>query len=101
MGGISFISSMRQAPKEAGAIREMIEAEFKGIQIQMMDLSPVFVARRPRVRGHPVYRTIGIKKTGTFRGMRLPGSVPVFFQVPGKRGGNWPLPPFILQRSQK
>ena len=33
------------APKEAGAIREMIEAEFKGIQIQMMDLSPVFVAQ--------------------------------------------------------
>ena len=32
-------------PKEAGAIREMIEAEFKGIQIQMMDLSPVFVAQ--------------------------------------------------------
>lgn len=31
------------APKEAGAIREMIEAEFKGIQ--MMDLSPVFVAQ--------------------------------------------------------
>lgn len=34
-----------EAPKEAGAIREMIEAEFKGIQIQMMDLSPVFVAQ--------------------------------------------------------
>lgn len=33
------------APKEAGAIREMIEAEFKGIEIQMMDLSPVFVAQ--------------------------------------------------------
>ena len=33
------------APKESGAIREMIEAEFKGIQIQMMDLSPVFVAQ--------------------------------------------------------
>ena len=33
------------APKEAGAIREMIEAEFKGIQIQMMDLSPGFVAQ--------------------------------------------------------
>ena len=33
------------APKEAGAIREMIEAEFKGIGIQMMDLSPVFVAQ--------------------------------------------------------
>lgn len=33
------------APKEAGAIREMIEAELKGIQIQMMDLSPVFVAQ--------------------------------------------------------
>lgn len=33
------------ALKEAGAIREMIEAEFKGIQIQMMDLSPVFVAQ--------------------------------------------------------
>ena len=33
------------APKEAGALREMIEAEFKGIQIQMMDLSPVFVAQ--------------------------------------------------------
>ena len=33
------------APKEAGAIREMIEAEFKWIQIQMMDLSPVFVAQ--------------------------------------------------------
>ena len=33
------------APTEAGAIREMIEAEFKGIQIQMMDLSPVFVAQ--------------------------------------------------------
>lgn len=33
------------ASKEAGAIREMIEAEFKGIQIQMMDLSPVFVAQ--------------------------------------------------------
>ena len=33
------------APKEAGAIREMIEAEFKGIQIQMMALSPVFVAQ--------------------------------------------------------
>ena len=33
------------APKEAGAIREMIEAEFKGIQIQMMDLSPVLVAQ--------------------------------------------------------
>ncbi len=33
------------APKEAGAIREMIEAEFKGIHIQMMDLSPVFVAQ--------------------------------------------------------
>ena len=33
------------APKEAGAIREMIEAEFKGIQIQMKDLSPVFVAQ--------------------------------------------------------
>ena len=33
------------APKEVGAIREMIEAEFKGIQIQMMDLSPVFVAQ--------------------------------------------------------
>lgn len=33
------------APKEAGAIREMIEAEFKGIQIQIMDLSPVFVAQ--------------------------------------------------------
>ena len=33
------------APKEAGAIREMIEAEFKGIQIQLMDLSPVFVAQ--------------------------------------------------------
>lgn len=33
------------APKEAGAIREMIEAEFRGIQIQMMDLSPVFVAQ--------------------------------------------------------
>ena len=32
------------------------------------------------MRGHPVYRTIGIKKTGTFRGMRLPGSVPVFFR---------------------
>ena len=33
------------APKDAGAIRAMIEAEFKGIQIQMMDLSPVFVAQ--------------------------------------------------------
>lgn len=33
------------APKEAGAIREMIEAEFKGIEIRMMDLSPVFVAQ--------------------------------------------------------
>lgn len=33
------------APKEAGAIREMIEAGFKGIEIQMMDLSPVFVAQ--------------------------------------------------------
>lgn len=33
------------APKEAGAIREMIEAEFKEIEIQMMDLSPVFVAQ--------------------------------------------------------
>lgn len=33
------------APKEAGAIREMIEAAFNGIQIQMMDLSPVFVAQ--------------------------------------------------------
>ena len=33
------------APKEAGAIREMFEAVFKGIQIQMMDLSPVFVAQ--------------------------------------------------------
>lgn len=33
------------APKEAGAIREMIEAEFKGIEIQMMDLSPVFVTQ--------------------------------------------------------
>lgn len=32
-------------PKEAGAIREMIEAEFKGIEIRMMDLSPVFVAQ--------------------------------------------------------
>ena len=31
------------APKEAGAIREMIEAAFNGIEIQMMDLSPVFV----------------------------------------------------------
>lgn len=33
------------APKEAGAIREMIEAAFNGIEIQMMDLSPVFVAQ--------------------------------------------------------
>lgn len=33
------------APKEAGAIREMIEAEFKGIEIRMMDLSHVFVAQ--------------------------------------------------------
>ena len=33
------------APKEAGAIREMIEAEFYGIQLQMMDLCPVFVAQ--------------------------------------------------------
>lgn len=33
------------APKEAGAIREMIEAAFNGIEIQMMDLSPVLVAQ--------------------------------------------------------
>ncbi len=75
------------APKEAGAIREMIEAEFKGIQIQMMDLSPVFVAQGGPVRGHPVYRTIGIKGAGTFRGMRLPGSVPVFFGFLAKGRG--------------
>ena len=45
MGGISLYIVHAAAPKEAGAIREMIEAEFKGIQIQMMDLSPVFVAQ--------------------------------------------------------
>ena len=45
MGGISFISSMRRLPKKPEPSREMIEAEFKGIQIQMMDLSPVFVAQ--------------------------------------------------------
>ena len=68
------------APKEAGAIREMIEA----------DDGPKPCIRgpgRPRVRGHPVYRTIGIKRTGTFRGMRLPGSVPVFFGFLAKGRG--------------
>ena len=79
------------APKEAGAIREMIEAEFKGIQIQDDGPKPCIRGPgRPRVRGHPVYRTIGIKRTGTFRGMRLPGSVPVFFGFLAKGEGTGP-----------
>ncbi len=82
------------APKEAGAIREMIEAEFKGIQIQMMDLALYLWPRAASGAWPSSISNDRNKKDRYLPGHETARERTGLFQVPGKRGGNWPLPPF-------